>query len=75
MRNESYPVAHVYLYEPVVDLFKLSKAAGLLIFDASTPLREQQMLMLSSQTESADINLRPASGSEQRFHRSLLKKK
>lgn len=31
---------------------------------ASTPLREQQMLMLSSQTES-----------EQRFHRSLLKKK
>lgn len=64
MRNESYPVAHGYLYEPVVDLLKLSKAAGLLIFDASTPLREQQMLMLSSQTES-----------EQRFHRSLLKKK
>lgn len=56
MRNESYPVAHGYLYEPVVDLLKLSKAAGLLIFDASTPLREQQMLMLSSQTESADIN-------------------
>lgn len=56
MRNESYPVTHGYLYEPVVDLFKLSKAAGLLIFDASTPLREQQMLMLSSQTESADIN-------------------
>lgn len=33
MRNESYPVAHGYLYEPVVDLLKLSKAAGLLISD------------------------------------------